>query len=352
MPTLWIFDIEPHEQRYTSEWKKHLPKQLRGYLRKRKRSIWKVEVVRVPRVSGALSNGAFLDFAETNIYKSNQVAAFARKIRNGMVNRKDRLLFTDAWHPGVIQCRYMSDLLKLNLSIDVMWHAGSYDKNDILSQRIKNKRWSLSFERSIFEAANRNYFATNYHHDLFKRRFNIKRDNKLKIVGWPMEYLLKLLAGKQFYPNKNTIVFPHRLSPEKQPEILKQLKPLLSHYKIVFAQSTPMIKSAYHDLLGESIACFSASKQETLGIGTYEAMLCGAIPIVPDRLSYSEMYGNICYNSDWTISNAAAQTYGPAIVSHFLNLQSKYSPKQVRQVALTIGDQYFHGGKLYDELFR
>lgn len=352
MPTLWIFDIEPHEQRYTSEWKKHLPKQLNDYLRKHKRTRWKVQVVRTKKTSGNLSNGAFLDFAETNVYKSDQVSAFAKNIQSGKVENGDRILFTDAWHPGVIQCRYMSDLLKLHLTIDVMWHAGSYDKNDILAKRVKNKRWSFAFERSICEAADRNYFATNYHHDLFTKSFRVRNANKFKVVGWPMEYLPKLLAGKQFYPNKNTFVFPHRMSPEKQPTILRQLRPLLSGYKIEFAQRKQMTKSDYHDLLGESIACFSASKQETLGIGTYEAMLCGAIPIVPNRLSYSEMYGNICYNSDWTISEQAAQKRGPSLVAHFMNLQSKYTPKQLRQVALTIGDQYFDGGKLYAQLFR
>ena len=56
-------------------------------------------------------------------------------------------------------------------------------------------------------------------------------------------------------------------------------------------------------MLGEAKIVFSASLQETLGIGCYEGALVGAIPMVPDRLSYSEMYfDNFKYPSDWTSS--------------------------------------------------
>jgi hypothetical protein len=46
---------------------------------------------------------------------------------------------------------------------------------------------------------------------------------------------------------------------------------------------------------------FSASLQETLGIGCYEGAIIDAIPMVPDRLSYSEMYyEGFKYPSEWT----------------------------------------------------
>ena len=48
---------------------------------------------------------------------------------------------------------------------------------------------------------------------------------------------------------------------------------------------------------------FSANLQETLGISCYEGALAGAIPMVPDRLSYSEMYADgFKYPSEWTES--------------------------------------------------
>jgi hypothetical protein len=51
-----------------------------------------------------------------------------------------------------------------------------------------------------------------------------------------------------------------------------------------------LTKEEYHTLLGESKMVFSANLQETLGISCYEGAVVGAIPLVPDRLSYTEMY--------------------------------------------------------------
>ena len=48
---------------------------------------------------------------------------------------------------------------------------------------------------------------------------------------------------------------------------------------------------------------FSANLQETLGISMYEGALTDAIPLVPDRLSYTEMYADMWkYPSEWTES--------------------------------------------------
>ena len=54
-------------------------------------------------------------------------------------------------------------------------------------------------------------------------------------------------------------------------------------------------------MLGEAKIVFSANLQETLGISWYEGALVGAIPMVPDRLSYSEMaLPEFKYPSEWT----------------------------------------------------
>ena len=46
---------------------------------------------------------------------------------------------------------------------------------------------------------------------------------------------------------------------------------------------------------------FSANLQETYGISMIEGLICGAMPMVPDRLSYTEMYdAPFKYPSEWT----------------------------------------------------
>lgn len=351
MPKLWLFDIEPHEQRYTSEWKDYLPKQLTMAMANHVWD-WTLEVISVPVTSGQTSVGAFLDFAETNIYKAAQITEFVAMIQSGKVNDGDRLLFTDAWHPGVIQCRYMADLMDFNVSIDVMWHAGSYDPWDFLGRKVTNKEWSYAFELALFEAADQNYFATRFHRDLFLNAIQPRHPNKAHVVGWPMEYLPKLIKNQTPQAEKDTILFPHRLSPEKQPEIMEVLEPLLQGFRVVYAQKQALTKKQYHAELARSAVVFSANLQETCGICPYEGLLAGAVPIVPKRLSYSEMYHSLCYPSDWTISVSAAKQHAADLVGHIRKSLSNQNCHALAGFSQLVGNEYFNGGKLYANVLR
>ena len=102
---------------------------------------------------------------------------------------------------------------------------------------------------------------------------------------------------------RDLILFPHRIAPEKQVEIFRDLANYLPEYEFVVCQDQQLTKNEYHNLLGESKIVFSANLQETLGISCYEGAIVDAIPLVPDRLSYKEMYhDNFKYPSDWTIN--------------------------------------------------
>ncbi len=100
---------------------------------------------------------------------------------------------------------------------------------------------------------------------------------------------------------ENLIVFPHRVAPEKQVEIFRDIAKHLTNYQFIVCQDQSLSKDEYHNILGRAKLVFSCSLQETLGIGCYEGALVNAIPLVPDRLSYTEMYfENFKYPSRWT----------------------------------------------------
>jgi glycosyltransferase involved in cell wall biosynthesis len=123
----------------------------------------------------------------------------------------------------------------------------------------------------------------------------------LKQTGWPMAYLFDILEPYFSLPKKKQIVFPHRLAPEKQLDIFKDLAASMPQYEWVVCQEKTLTKDQYHQILGESAIVFSANLQETYGISCIEGLICGAIPLVPDRLSYSEMYlPTFKYPSIWT----------------------------------------------------
>lgn len=311
MNNIYIMALEPIETRYTAEWYTFLPKLLRSrqYKQLGIDSGFNIFNVSGDVVSTNTSTGAFLNFADTNIWKNTQINTVVKLFSNGTIKSGDKFVFTDAWHPGIIQIRYMSDLLDIPVEIHSIWHAGSYDSNDFLGRKVKNKLWSYNFERAVFHASDMNYFATKYHADMLFKQLDLndvwgqpRFFDKAVVTGFPFNYLEDLITPGNI-KKENIILFPHRIAPEKQHDIFLDLAKEMPEFEFITCQDKTLTKTEYHNLLQRSKIVFSANLQETLGIGCWEGMLAGALPLVPDRLSYSEMYSDpFKYPSKWTES--------------------------------------------------
>ena len=348
--TIYIVDIEAVDTRYTKQWKEHLPKQLS------KSTNQEVITVSGGETPQATTPGAFLNFGGTNVYKSKQLEQIGEMFCNGEVRDGDYFLYTDAWNPTVIQLRYMAELLGVNIRIGGLWHAGSYDQQDFLGRIIGNKPWVRHAEQSMFACYDDNFFATQFHIDMFERVFKGYTDNsKIKKVGWPMEYLQNDLLSYKNMPKKNIILFPHRIAPEKQVKIFYDLKEQLPKYEFIVCQERQLTKNEYHNLLGEAKLVFSANLQETLGISWYEGVLVDTLPLVPDRLSYEEMAvpefkyaNNLTRNFEmYNMPNNKKQ-----LVDKIVDMMENYKdykrflPKQ----KLRLSSQFFSGDALYREV--
>ena len=341
---IYIVDIEAVDTRYTAQWKKHLPEQLREH------AGGDVTVISGGEVPQATTPGAFLNFGGTNVYKSNQLQQIATLFCNGQINDGDYFLYTDAWNPTVIQLRYMSSLLGVDINIGGMWHAGSYDPQDFLGRLIGDKPWVRNAERSMFDCYDHNYFATQFHIDMFLKAFPdcaVYSDTIIR-CGWPMEYLKDTLAPYKGMDKENIILFPHRMAPEKQPDIFRDLAKEFPDYEFVFAQEKELTKDEYHDLLGRSKMVFSANTQETLGRSWYEGALVGAIPFVPDRLSYTEMgTDEVLYLSEWSEDFDKYVLHKEKLVQRMQFLLQSNTNEQVCNKVANHLDGYFNGKELY-----
>ena len=161
MANIWLVDLEAVETRYTGQWKSHVPKLL-------EKAGHNVLIISGPGdIPSATTPGAFLNFGGTNIYKASQVEQMGRLFCSGAVKPGDHFLFTDAWHPGTINLKYMSELLGIPVKIHALWHAGSYDPADFLGRLIGDAPWVRHAEKSFFHATDYNYFATNFHIEMF-----------------------------------------------------------------------------------------------------------------------------------------------------------------------------------------
>ena len=344
--TIHIVDIEAVDTRYTKQWKEHLPKQLRFATNK------EINVISGGETPQATTPGAFLNFGGTNVYKSKQLEQIGEMFCAGKIKDNDYFLYTDAWNPTVIQLRYMAELLGVNIRIGGLWHAGSYDPQDFLGRLIGDKPWVRHAEQSMYECFDDNFFASEFHIELFAESLTID-PNKTHRVGWPMEYLSTSLDMYKGMTKRDLILFPHRIAPEKQVDIFRDLQGRLPQYEFVVCQEQMLTKNDYHNLLGEAKLVFSANLQETLGISWYEGALVDAIPMVPDRLSYSEMaVPEFKYPSDWTEDFDAYLFNKDKLCSQITNYIENfedYLPSMQKQVNKLKKD-FFGGTKLYRKI--
>ena len=351
--TVFLVDLESVETRYTGQWKTHVPSLLR-------KEGHNVQIISGPTdIPSATTPGAFLNFGGTNIYKASQVEQMGRLFCNGSVHPGDHFIFTDAWHPGIINLKYMSELLGIPVTTHGLWHAGSYDPQDFLGRLVGDKPWVRHAEKSFFHAFDHNYFATEFHIEMFdKNLFNgmygpDQREGKFVRTGWPMEYMEDTLTAYKNMPKRNLILFPHRIAPEKQVEIFRDLKEHLPQYEFVVCQDQTLTKNEYHNLLGEAKLVFSANLQETLGISWYEGALVDAIPMVPDRLSYSEMaFETFKYPSEWTESFEAYTVHRKEICAKIIQYMDNYDKflPQLNKQTQELTAQFFSAGELLKRL--
>jgi glycosyltransferase involved in cell wall biosynthesis len=265
----------------------------------------------------------------------------------------------------------MSELLGIPVTTHGLWHAGSYDPQDFLGRLVGAKPWVRNAEKSFFHAFDHNYFATNFHIEMFVTNLlndyptenpwlaeDLKdiiagEDPRFVRTGWPMEYMEDTLTMYKNMPKRDLILFPHRIAPEKQVDIFRDLATYLPQYEFVVCQDQQLTKNEYHNLLGEAKLVFSANLQETLGISWYEGAVVDAIPIVPNRLSYSEMaFDTFKYPSEWTESFEAYDSARPAVCNKIMQYMDHYDQflPQLRKQTEALREQYFTANGLYNNI--
>jgi hypothetical protein len=180
-------------------------------------------------------------------------------------------------------------------------------------------------------------------------------DPRFVRTGWPMEYMDSTLTMYKNMPKRDLILFPHRIAPEKQVEIFRDLATHLPQYEFVVCQDQQLTKNEYHNLLGEAKIVFSANLQETLGISCYEGAVVDAIPMVPDRLSYTEMYyDTFKYPSEWTESFEAYDACRQSVcfkIMQYMNNYTSFVP-QIKKQARNLHDNFFSANGLLNNIKR
>jgi hypothetical protein len=193
----------------------------------------------------------------------------------------------------------MSELLDIPVEIHSIWHAGAYDPTDILGYKM-SKPWPWHMEQGWYYASDYNYYASESHRTMFLKNLNIDPayHNRAIRSGQPHDHIVKAFSELQPQQKENKVMWPHRLNSDKQPEIADDLG---NTFNVIKTQSLGLSKDDYYKMMASCKVLFSCALHENLGISMMEGCLAGAIPVVPDRCSYTEIYlPEFKYPSEWT----------------------------------------------------
>ena len=193
----------------------------------------------------------------------------------------------------------MSTRLNIPVQTHGIWHAGRYDDTDLLGKdNLQGSHlWMYKLESAMAECYDYSYFGTAFHWRMFKSK--VISQTIGMVSGQPHELLVEQIQKERNSPitmeNDPTVVWPHRLSPDKQVDLARKIREQLKPYgiKLIMTKEENLPKRDYYRLLHKSDVVLSTALHENLGISMIEAVLLGCHPVIPWRSSYPEIFEGI-----------------------------------------------------------
>lgn len=273
-----LLPIEPLEERYSEQWRRWFEEGLFN-------SNCDFKIIDCLPLSDKIKDGSFLDVCGTNHYKFSQLQELCKMAYFEKINDNDVIFLMDAWFPGLEALSYIRDGLGLKFKIVGCLFAGTWDPYDFLTQKGMGY-WAKDLEESWFRIVDKFFLATEFHKKLILQSRDVD-PKKLIVTGHPMFYEREPV---NFYKKEDLVVFPHRLDPEKNPHMFNSLGSEIKTYKFVKTKEVTKNKSEYYDLLDRAKISVSFADQETFGFAMIESLFANCLPLVPDKLAYSELY--------------------------------------------------------------
>ena len=354
MTNIWIFALESLDNRYSKQWYTFIPKSLEQLARQQNIKMNIITIDGVQHSSDPLP-GAFLDFTDTNYYKSTQLAKFIEYFKEGKTTVNDVFLFCDFWNPCILQVSYRRDLMDQKWRLHSIAHAGEYDPTDILWLKMQ-KPWPWHLERSIYYACDKNWFATEFHKRMFLSNLSIvaRDEDRSGVSGQPHDAIIKSMNALPVAENKKGVIWPHRYNSDKQPEMAENLASVMD-VPWLLTQKLNLDKERYYQTLAEHQVLFSCSLHENLGISVMEGVLADVIPVLPRRCSYQDMYlDDFLYPAKWTESWQQFLAHREQLsdfIMHRVNNPHRYQDAMKRQKQLLL-DRYLQADVMYTSMLQ
>lgn len=288
MAKLIYVPIEPYKGRYSEQWIRWFESEFKQY------GIDYLTVLG-ESLSTEVQTGSVFNPVSISHYRAVQLARIHRLVFEGKVSNGDVIFFDDFQFPGMEQIAHYLPQIGLQVDIFSFCHAGTWDKADYVN-RFGLSRWMRFEEQAWFEINKKVFVATEFHKQLIVQQFP-QYESKLSVVGEPFN--TKEVTGNRklipFSKRKVDLIFPHRVDEEKNPVMFLKAVECTSRrigksLTVRIPITERLTKEQYYDLLNNSKLVVSTAFQETFGIAVAEAVTLGCIPVLPDCLSYRDIY--------------------------------------------------------------
>lgn len=253
--------------------------------------------------------GEFLDVNKTSIFKAMQLERVAHLFKYKQIKDGTKFLVCDIFFPGIEMLRYLSELQGIKIEIYGINHAGRADKYDFIQ---KLGPWADFSEAGYNRICDKVFVGSEHHKNNVIKKFHL--DNVV-VTGqiWDSTYITRNYEIDSSI-KEDYIIWPHRMSTEKQFNQLIEIATMLPNYKFVIAKGTKHIckswlpsnitikdnlcKQAYYELFAKAKWYLNTSLQETFGYTIQEAILFGCNIIAHDFACIPEMLPKKCLYSN------------------------------------------------------
>ena len=297
---LWYLPLEHLDQRYTVM----MDRQVVSALVRRG-----IEYSRVygRALTEKIEQGAFLDSEGTNFFKASQLQAVALAFKEGRVRDGDKFFVSDLWFPGLEAIPYMAMFRGIDVEVWGIMHAGSWTETDFVRGL---RKWARFVELGWFEMCAGVFVGSEFHRQDILAKRRCLHPEKVHATGLVFSTEDVKAAVPELPSKRDLVVFAGRTDDEKQPwlfdELAKRIGPPVEFVK---SYDLNLDKGAYFRLLAEAKVVFSAALQENFGYSMLEAATLGAVPVVPDRLAYTEIWPEACRYESMEHAEALVRRY-------------------------------------------
>lgn len=260
----------------------------------------------------------------------------------------DVIYFNDGWNPAIPLLKsHLFFCGMKNVKLIGLFHSSVETPGDLFYE---GGTWIRSLENTIIDCLDTLFVATQYGVEKLKHYSAFKKEkvviSSLPIIS-PQDTGINIV-GTYANSNKPIVGFSHRWAEDKQPDKFIKLAQLVRERgldaRFVVLHPIPLSdestkeakgvgiefilcpdKSTYWDEVSKLTHIFSSATLETFGYSVIDAVILGAVPIVPNRAVYPYLYPEYYVYSDldeaaWMITerpytSTEAQVLGRLIMS-------------------------------------